>query len=172
MRLQDRAARVLVQSLIYHVEIFIQRGTNEGHSRSLLTGLVETALWSQGVDLLVTFEDIEDGPFARVVGKIFVSIRAADQRVAADRHLVAVSHLLLFVLIESGSGESDDYDHHTEVNDVSAVTARVAMRELHHRREHALAGVSSDDFATAVVLAGDGEGDERREADGHQRVEI
>ena len=51
------------------------------------------------------------------------------------------AHLLLFVLIEGGAGEADDDDDHAEVDDVSAVAAGVAVGELHHGGEHALAGV-------------------------------
>ena len=46
------------------------------------------------------------------------------------------------------------------------------MRELDHRGKHALAGVSGDDLAAAVVFAGDCERDQYRETDGHQRIEI
>ncbi len=61
---------------------------------------------------------------------------------------------------------------HAEVDDVSAVAAGVAVRQLHHGGEHALAGVFRDDAAAAVELAGHGEGDEHRERDGHQRIEV
>src|SRR5208282_4473178 len=59
-----------------------------------------------------------------------------------------------------------------EVNDVSTVAARVAVGELHHGGEHALAGMLRDHSPAAVELAGDGERNQHGERDRHQRIEV
>ena len=80
--------------------------------------------------------------------------------------------LRFFVLIESGAGESNHDQHHAEVDDVSTVAARVAVRELDHGGEHTLSGLVGDNATAAVELAGNGERDESCEKDCHQRVEV
>ena len=79
---------------------------------------------------------------------------------------------MFFILIEGGAGESNDDDDDAEVHDVSAIAPGIAVGELDHRREHALVGVSGDDFASAIVLASDGERDQDRKPDGHQGIEV
>ncbi len=79
----------------------------------------------------------------------FVVLREglADKRVGADLHFVAEAHRLFFVLIEGCAGNADDDDHNAEVDNVASVAAGIAVRQLHHGGEQALAGVCGDDFA-------------------------
>src|SRR5580765_4735746 len=100
---------------------------------------------------------------------VFFKQETAYEIVVSDRHVVAVGEAFFgfFVLIESGAGKADDDDHHTEVNDVAAVTTRVAVGELDHGGEHALSSVTGNDFAATVILTRDGQGDEHTETDRH-----
>ena len=72
--------------------------------------------------------------------------------VVADLHLVAEAHLLLFVLIEGQPGEADDDQHHAEMDEVSAVTARVAARDLHHAVDDVGVLLAGDDASAAPEL--------------------
>ena len=65
----------------------------------------------------------------RVVRLVVLGVGLAHQRVAANLHLVAEAHLLLFVLIERQPGKADDDEDDAEVHQISAVTARVAARD-------------------------------------------
>ena len=96
------------------------------------------------------------------VRRVVLRVGAANEIVASDGHLVAVRQPVarFLVLVECGAGESDDDDHGAEVDDVAAVAACVAMRELDHGGEHALPGMAGNDFAAAIELAGDGERDQ------------
>src|SRR5437879_5785873 len=135
MDLKNGTASILVQPLVHQVEIFFEGGTVGDHGSHLLAGFVEAPLRIQGVNLLAAFEYVNDGPLAAVIRLVFLCVRAAHQRVSAETHFVAVTHLLLFILIEGGAGETDHDDDHTEMNDVTTITPGVAMRELHHGGE-------------------------------------
>ena len=172
MHFDDRSPGIRVLALIYDVQIFLRSRAIGDHGGCLLTRFVETPLGIERGNLLSALEDIHHSPFAAVVGIVVLGIRLADQRVRADGHLVAEAHLLLFVLIEDGAGEANhDYDY-AEVDDVSAVAAGVAMRELDHRREKVLAGMPTDYAASADEFRNYGERHKRRQHDGHQRVEV
>ena len=61
-------------------------------------------------------------------------------------------HFFFDFSIERRAQNSDEYHRHAEVNDVSAVTARIAVPQLHHRREQVLPGVTADDAPAANEL--------------------
>src|ERR1700733_6224217 len=170
----DDGLSLFILAFIDQVEILFHRGTNTRLGRSLTAGLIEEALRGKRVDLVAILIDVHDGPLAGVVRTVILRVRAADQVVVADVHLVAIGEAVarFLILIECRAGESDDDNDDTEVNDVATIAARVAMRELDHGGEHALAGVVRNYFAAPVVLAGDGERDQDREADRHQRIEV
>src|SRR5206468_2619951 len=131
MDLHDGAASILVQPFIYQVQIFFEVRTVGDHGSHLLAGFVEAPLRIESVNLLAAFEHVDDGPLAAVIRLIFLRVRAADQSVSTETHFVAVTHFLFLVLIESSAGEADHDDDHSEVNDVTAITPGVAMRQLH-----------------------------------------
>src|SRR4029077_20069869 len=81
-------------------------------------------------------------------------------------------HLLLFVLIEGGAGDSDDHHDHAEMDDVASVAASVAVRELDHGGEHTLSAFLGNDASAAIELTGDGQRTHDRKADGHQGIKI
>src|SRR5437660_3131223 len=172
MDLKNGTASILVQSLVHKVQIFFEGGSIGDHGGHLLAGFVEAPLRIQGVNLFSAFEYIDDGPLTAVIRFVFLSVRAAHQGVSPETHFVAVTHFLLFILIESSAGETDHDDDHAEVNDVTTITPGIAMRELHHRGEKALTRMSFDDSAAADELRDHGEPHQCRQHDRHYGVEI
>src|SRR5712692_742563 len=152
VNLEDRPACILVQALVYQVQIFFQGGAVGDHGGHLPAGLVEASFGIQRLNLLAAFEHVNNGPLAAVIWLVFLSVRAANQRVGADTHFVSIAHLLLFVPIEGGAGEPDHDDNDAKVNDVAPVTSSVAVRELEHRGKETLASVSFYDPAAANEL--------------------
>src|SRR5579863_4578322 len=152
MHLNDRLAGLWILSFVHYVQIFLRRRSVGDHRRSLLARLVETSLGVERGNLFPALEDVHDRPLAAVIRIVILGVRLADESVRANRHLVAETHLLLFVLVEHRSGEPDHDDDHAEVNDVAAVTAGVAMRELHHGGKKILAGMAANHAPPANKL--------------------
>src|SRR5438132_14422505 len=169
--LENWTAGILVQALVHKVQIFFEGGAIGDHGRHLLAGFVKTSLWIQSLNLFAAFENIDDRPLAAVIRLVLLGVGAAHQRVSAETHFVAVTHLLLFVLVEGGTRETDHNDDHAEVNDVTAIKPGIAMRELHHRGEKTLTGVSFDHSAASNEFRNHGEPYQRGKHDRHQRVE-
>src|SRR5436853_3476099 len=147
MRFDDWPPRILVLALVYQIEVLIQRGVDGGPGIHLLAGFKEAPLGIECVNLAATFEYINDGPLAAIIGFIFLRVRAADKYVRADRHLVAEAHLFFFVLIKCGPGKTDDDDDYPEMHDVAAVAAGVAVGQMDHRGKKILSGVAADDMS-------------------------
>ena len=116
---------------------------------------------------LPIFVHVENRILDAVVRIVLLRVRAAHERVGADLQLVAVAHLLLFVPVEGGTRETDHDDDHAEVNDVTAITPGIAMRELHHRGEQTLTGVSFDHSAASNEFRNHGEPYQRGKHDRH-----
>src|SRR5215831_2042253 len=169
---KDGTARVLIQPLVNEIEVFLHGGAIGNHSRSLLAGLVEASFRIKRIDLLAAPEYVDDCPFAAVVRLIFLRVRTANKRVGTNRHLVAVTHLLFFICVECSSGKSNHDHDYAEVDNVAAVPPGVAMAKLNHRGKKILAGVTGYDATSADKLRSDRQGNQNREHDGHQRIEI
>src|SRR5437879_2651219 len=151
MRFDDWPPRILVLALVYQIEVLIQRGVDGGPGIHLLAGFKKTPFGIECVNLAITFEYVDDGPLAAVIRLIFLRIRAADERVRADRHLVAEAHLFFFVLIKCGPGKTDDDDDYPEMRDVAAVAAGVAVGQMDHRGKKILcAGSQSERIGKSV----------------------
>ena len=134
---------------------------DSGPGVHLLAGFKKTPFGIECVNLAITFEYVDDGPLAAVIRLIFLRIRAADERVRADRHLVAEAHLFFFVLIKCGPGKTDDDDDYPEMHDVAAVAAGVAVGQMDHRGKKILSGVAADDMSAANEFRDHSEGHER-----------
>src|SRR6266851_6402107 len=157
--LEDRfAGRVL--PFVDKVKVLFQRGADRGHSLRLLAGLVKAALRIESVDLTSVLFNVDDGPLAGIVRLVFLRVRAADQGISADGQLVAEAQRLLFILIEGSARQSDDDYYDAEVDDVSTITAGIAVGQLHHGGEHVLARVLGNDAAAPVKLGGYGQRDQ------------
>ena len=172
MSLDDRPTGGFVEPFIGQVKILFDRRANSGERLRLLAGLVKAPLRIHRRDLLVALENVDDRPLIAVIRIVFLGIRLADQGVRADGHLVAIAHFFLFVLIERRSKNSDDHNSHAEVDNISAVAARVAMPQVHHRRQQILAGVARDHAAAADKFRQDSQTHQRRQHGCHQRVEV
>ena len=81
-------------------------------------------------------------------------------------------HFFFYFFVEGRAEDSDDYQRYAEVDDVSAVAARVAAAELKHGGEDILVALAGDDAASAEELGDDGEDYQRGEDGGHRRVEV
>ena len=163
----DHRLSLFVLAFIDQVKILFEVGADAGLGGGLLARFVEQTLGCEGRNVLAFLVDVQDRPLAGVVRAIVLSKGAADEFVVSDRHLVAVAHLHFFFLIQGRAGKSNHCGHYAEVNDISAIAARVAVGQLHHGGEHALAGVLRDDASTAIELRGHGQRDQHRERDHH-----
>src|SRR2546426_8946800 len=171
MRLDDWPPRILVLALVYQIEVLIQRGVHGGPGIHLLAGFKKTPFGIECVNLAITFEYVDDGPLAAVIRLIFLRIRAADERVRADRHLVAEAHLFFFVLIKCGPGKTDDDDDYPEMHDVAAVAAGVAGGPIGHRGKKIFSRGGGDEPSPANEFPRDREGHTRCEGSGPPRGE-
>jgi hypothetical protein len=68
-----------IQALVDQVKVFGRSGTNPRDRLRLPAGLIEAPLGIHRGDLLVTLEDIDDGPLAAVVVVVFLSVRLTNQ---------------------------------------------------------------------------------------------
>ena len=116
--------------------------------------------------------NVDHGPLAGVVRLVVLGVRVAHQGKGANLHLVAETHLLLFIQVEGQTGEADHDDDEAEVHQVSAVTARVAARDGHHAVEDVLPGLARNDAPTAPELAHYRRRHQNRQRDRHQRVKV
>ena len=82
------------------------------------------------------------------------------------------SHLIFHVAIESRAGQSDDHNHHADVNEVASITARVAANQQKHGRKIVTSALPGDDPCSAQKLRQDGGENARGQRKGHQRVEV
>src|SRR5256884_4057815 len=172
MRFDDWPPRILVLALVYQIEVLIQRGVDGGPGIHLLAGFKKTPFGIECVNLAITFEYVNDGPLAAVIRLIFLRIRAADERVRADRPLSAEAHLFFFVLIKCGPGKTDDDDDYPEMHDVAAVAAGVSVGRIDHRSKKIfsrVAGVCISPPHEFPEYTGD---HQRREGNRDSRVEI
>src|SRR6266568_3245732 len=156
VRLDDGTAVLRILSGVDQVEIFHDGGAVRNDGRGLPAGLVETLLREHGRDLLPIFVDVENGPLAGIIWFVVLGVGTADQRVGTNRHFVAEAQLLLGVLVEGDSGKADHSDDNAKVNDVSAVTARVAARQQIHAVKDIAVVVAGDHQSAANELAADG----------------
>ena len=92
------------------------------------------------------------------VGRIVLRGKAVSQCVGADLHLVSVAHRLFFVLVEGGACQADDGYDYTKVHDVSAITAGIAVPEVHKRREKIAPRVIANNAGPPQKLRSHGRG--------------
>ncbi len=57
------------------------------------------------------------------------------QRVRANSQLVVQRQFLLHAAVEGRAGQANHYNHHADVNDIAAITPRVAPDQLKRRPE-------------------------------------
>src|SRR5215813_9671123 len=117
MRLDDGASGVRVLSLINQIQIFLQSRAHRGHMLLLTACGVEALLRIERVNLLSTFEHLENANIGAVIPILFLRIRLADDIVSADAHVIAEAHLLFGVLIECCTGEADEDDNDSKMNE-------------------------------------------------------
>src|SRR5690348_15037424 len=135
---------------------------NGGPGVHLLAGLEKPPLRVESVNLAIAFEDVDNSPLAAIIRFVLLRIRAADEGVRADRHLVAEPHLFFFILIKCGPGKTnDDYDH-PEMHDIAAIAPGIAMSKMDHRGKKILPGVAADDVSATNEFRNHSEGNERR----------
>ena len=140
MGFYDGSSCVGIDALVNQVKILDQQQVfsngrmNARHGLGLLAGLVEAPFRIHGRYLLTTAKHVDDRPLVSVVRIVFLRIRPADQRIRAERHLVAVSHLFFRLLVKGCAEDPDNHDGNAKMNDVSAISARIAMPKMQHGR--------------------------------------
>src|SRR5690349_1195236 len=166
--------RIRVHSCIDNIkipqqqEILSEGGIDARHGLWLLAGLVDTTLRVHGRDLLTIAEDVQNRPFAGVVWIVLLCVGLAYERVRTNRHFVAKGQLLLGLLIESAAQDPDRNQRNTEVHDVSAIAACVAMAEVHHRPEQTLPCMTGNNSTATDEFGSYSEDDECGKDGGHR----
>ena len=105
----------------------LETGIDAGESLRLAAGFIEAALGIHGRDPLATTENVDDGPFVPVVRIVVLRVGLANQGVGSDVDLVPEAHFLFNFFIEGRPDNPYEYEGDAEVDDVSAVTASVAV---------------------------------------------
>src|SRR6185312_3889597 len=100
----------------------------------LLIGLIEALLGIHRAHLLAVLVNVKHSHLAAVVWVVVLRVVLADERVRPDVHLVVKSELLFVGLVEGRSRKTDADHNKTVMDDVAAVTSRVAPRKLRNRR--------------------------------------
>src|SRR5262249_47126277 len=95
-----------------------------------------------------------------------------DQLVIADLEGLAGFDFGLDILIESGAGEADEHEHDAHVDQVAAVSARVAMRQLNYRVREVDLVLGGDRAGAFEKFGDDCERYEEAEAERDERVEV
>ena len=138
----------------------------------LLTRLEELLGRKHLSDRLPIFVYVQDGIFDRVVRIVFLRVVVTHQRIRTDLHSIAKSELLLLLLVECRTRESN-YDHyHAKVDDVPAISSSVAPGKSDSRRKQILPSMTRDHASSANELRNNGGGHQRRERNRHQRIEV
>src|SRR5260221_2527643 len=122
-------------NVVHQEQIFAEAGINARQGLRLLAGFVEAALGIHGRNLLAAAEYIDDRPLVAIVRIVVLRVGLADERIRAKRDFVAKAHFFFDFSIKGSPEDSNDHQRHAEVDDVSAVTARITVAELQHRGE-------------------------------------
>src|SRR5258708_6219402 len=162
--MNDGKIRIRVYAGEDDVHIFAERGIDGDHGSGRLLVALELALLGiEQHELLVVFEDFDNHALCGVVLLGFGVGTLQNQRVRAKLHGFAEIHRALHVCVEGGAGEADEDENHAKVNNVAAVTPRVAHGEFLGAHDHTHAGARRDDLSAAVELHDDGAKNEAAE---------
>src|SRR5258708_735702 len=140
VRLNDGPSGGLVLAFIDQIDIvhqekvFAEAGVNARQRLRLLAGFIETALGKHGRNLLAAAEHIDDCPLVAIVRIVVLRVGLADERIRADGDFVAKAHFFFDFFVKGSPKNPNDDQGDAEVDDVSAVTARISVAELKHRR--------------------------------------
>ena len=129
--------RLRAISGIDHIQIFLQRRIDRHHRAILRGGLEAPLLRIQHHNWLLVAQHFDQQPLRGVVLFRFGVEALQNQSVRPDLHAVALPHVFLQIAFERRSGQPDENKHHTHMNDVSAITPRIAHRKLNcgsHKR--------------------------------------
>jgi len=85
-------------------------------------------------------------------------------------HHVALVHFADGGLIERMAGPADEHQHDAHMHQISAVAARVAVRQLDHRRDQADVRLFVDGARAADEFHHDSRGDKEAETETNDRV--
>ena len=176
MRFNDGLSGGFVPAFIDEIEvahqkeIFAKAGVDARQRLRLLAGLIETALGIHGRNLLAAAEHVDDRPLVAIVGIVVLRVGLTDQRVGADVNFVAEAHFFFNFFIERSAQDPNDDQRHAEVDDVSAIAARVSVAQMNHGGKQVLMALAGDDAASAKEFGNNGEDHERRENGGHGGV--
>ena len=99
VRLDDRLAFVVL-AFVYQVEVFLKALIDIRLGGGLLACLVKDALRSHRADQLSVLVDIHERPLGFLIRVVVLGVGAADEVVAADLHVVAITEFGFFVLVQ------------------------------------------------------------------------
>src|SRR5215471_11698976 len=163
----DRHAGVGILTGVNDVEILAEGGVDGHHGSGRLFVALKLAFFRiQHHDLLLVlaFHYFDDHALG---GVILLDLRVGTlqrQRVGAQLQGIADVHRFLDILIEGHTGNSDEDQHHAEMNDVAAIAARVAHGQFVGGHHHVHSRASGNDPCAAVELKEtQKEGDKRGE---------